>query len=377
VPEVRVSAGSIEYEDTGGDGPPIVLIHGLMMNGAQWRHVVKELRPDYRCVLPTLPMGAHRKPVNADADLSLHGLGRIIAEFLEQLELDEVTLCFNEWCGAQVMIADGLCDRVGRLVLASCEAFDNYPPGLPGNVAWLSAKLPGGLSTLRESPLSLGRMTKRGIPDELVEQWVEPLKNPEIRRDLRKYAGQARSVGRPALIAATDALPSFDRPVLVVWAKDDRVMPPEHGRRLADAFPHGRLVEIDDSYTLIPKTSLTSSPGRSGNSLERPSRPSRRPDLRRRVGDGSSHQRPGRQRGRGRSGPLRHRLHRRGFRASRRDAALEHRALLRGSARGDRAHPGSVRRHGGSVRRVACRLCRGRRSARSGAVRRRGPCGGP
>jgi pimeloyl-ACP methyl ester carboxylesterase len=262
VPEVRVSAGSIEYEDTGGDGPPIVLIHGLMMNGAQWRHVVKELRPDYRCVLPTLPMGAHRKPVNADADLSLHGLGRIIAEFLEQLELDEVTLCFNDWCGAQVMIADGLCDRVGRLVLASCEAFDNYPPGLPGNVAWLSAKLPGGLSmarrtlkirALRESPLSLGRMTKRGIPDELVEQWVEPLKNPEIRRDLRKYAGQARSVGRPALIAATDALPSFDRPVLVVWAKDDRVMPPEHGRRLADAFPHGRLVEIDDSYTLIPE----------------------------------------------------------------------------------------------------------------------------
>jgi pimeloyl-ACP methyl ester carboxylesterase len=262
VPEVTVSAGTIEYEDTGGNAPELVLIHGLLMNGSQWRHVVDELRQEHRCILPTLPMGAHRQPMNPDADLSLHGLGRIIAEFLEKLDLRQVTLCFNDWCGAQVMIADGLCDRVGRLVLASCEAFDNYPPGLPGNVVWLSAKLPGGLGmarrtlrvrALRESPLALGRMSKRGIPDEVVAEWLVPLASREIRRDLRKYASQARKVGRPALIAASESLPSFDRPVLVAWAKEDRVMPPEHGRRLADAFPQGRLVEIPDSYTLIPE----------------------------------------------------------------------------------------------------------------------------
>jgi pimeloyl-ACP methyl ester carboxylesterase len=96
-------------------------------------------------------------------------------------------------------------------------------------------------------------MSKRGIPDEVVADWVEPLKRREIRRDLRKYAGQARKVGRPALIAASDSLFSFDRPVLVVWAKEDRVMPAEHGRRLAMDFPKGRLVEIADSYTLIPE----------------------------------------------------------------------------------------------------------------------------
>lgn len=259
--KVNLSAGTIEFEDTGGKGPPIVLIHGLLMSGSQWSNVVDELRPDYRCILPTLPMGSHRIPMNPNADLSLHGLGRIIAEFLDQLDLDQVTICFNDWCGAQVMIADGLMDRVGRLVLASCEAYDNYPPGLPGNVAWLSAKTPGGLSmarrtlkvrAVRESPLSLGRMSKRGIPDELVADWIEPLKSREIRRDLRKYAGQSRKVGRPALIAASESLADFDGPVLVVWAKEDRVMPPEHGRRLAEDFPNAQLVEIEDSYTLIP-----------------------------------------------------------------------------------------------------------------------------
>jgi pimeloyl-ACP methyl ester carboxylesterase len=45
---------------------------------------------------------------------------------------------------------------------------------------------------------------------------------------------------------------AFDRPALIVWASEDRVMPPEHGRRLAELFPQGRLIEVPDSYTLIP-----------------------------------------------------------------------------------------------------------------------------
>jgi pimeloyl-ACP methyl ester carboxylesterase len=54
------------------------------------------------------------------------------------------------------------------------------------------------------------------------------------------------------LLAAAERLPDFDRPALVVWASRDRVMPSEHGRRLASLLPRGRLTEIDDSYTLIP-----------------------------------------------------------------------------------------------------------------------------
>jgi pimeloyl-ACP methyl ester carboxylesterase len=54
------------------------------------------------------------------------------------------------------------------------------------------------------------------------------------------------------LLAAAERLPEYDRPALVVWASRDRVMPPEHGRRLAGLLPHGQLTEIGDSYTLIP-----------------------------------------------------------------------------------------------------------------------------
>jgi pimeloyl-ACP methyl ester carboxylesterase len=261
MPEIELSAGTIEYEDTGGTGPTLVMIHGLAMDGRLWRHVVDELGADYRCVMPVLPLGAHRQPMRADADLSLRGMCRIVAEFLERLDLRDVTLCFNDWGGAQVMIADGLMERVGKLVLVSCEAFENYPPGLAGHAAWLSAKLPGGISTMRQVllrptlrrlPFVFGQMSKHGVPDDLMREWLAPLARPEIRRDLRKYAGAAMK-GRRDFRAATPALGSFDRPVLVVWDLEGPMMPNEHGRRLAEAFPDSRLVELDDCYTLIPE----------------------------------------------------------------------------------------------------------------------------
>jgi len=69
----------VEYDDTGGDGAVIVLLHGLLMDSSLWRHVISELRSDYRCVAPTLPLGGHRVPMRADSDLSL--LGRALAPF--------------------------------------------------------------------------------------------------------------------------------------------------------------------------------------------------------------------------------------------------------------------------------------------------------
>lgn len=257
---VEVSAGKIAYEDTGGEGPTVVLVHGLAMDGRQWQGVVDELRSEYRCVLPTLPMGAHRVPMHRDADLSLRGMVRILAEFLEGLDLRDVTLCFNDWCGGPVMIADGLVDRVGKLVFVSCEAFDNYPPGMAGHAAWASANLPGGVSVMRETlsrpairklPFVFGQMAKHPVSDELMRDWMAPLRQREIRRDFRKYAGAAMK-GKRDLVAATPALGSFEGPVLVAWDTEGKMMPNEHGRRLADAFPDSRLVEIPDAYTLVP-----------------------------------------------------------------------------------------------------------------------------
>lgn len=259
---IELSAGPVAYEDTGGDGPVLVLLHGLMMDAALWDGPITELAAGHRCVAPTLPLGAHRHPMRADADLSLPGVARLVAEFLDRLDLRDVTLVGNDTGGAlvQLLMAEGTA-RVARAVLVSCDAFDNFPPGLTGRTLVLAGRLPPWLfglfmqqmrlRLLRRLPVAFGWLTKRG--DAVTARWMRPVqRQPEIRRDAVRVLRAASGNTRRLLERTADRLRDFDRPALVVWASEDRVMPPEHGRRLAELLPRGRLVELDDGYTLLP-----------------------------------------------------------------------------------------------------------------------------
>ena len=259
--EIELSAGTIEYEDTGGDGPVLVLLHGLMMDASLWDGVIANLSADYRCVAPTLPLGAHRHPMRPDADLSLPGIARLVAEFCDRLGLDDVTLAGNDTGGAlvQLLMADPR-PWLGRAVLASCDAFDNFPPGLTGKALVASGRLSPGmfglfmqqmrLRPVRRLPIAFGWLTRRG--DAATARWMRPvLTQPGIRRDTVRVR-RAAAADKRLLVTAAERLPEFKHPALVVWASEDRVMPPEHGQRLAGLLPEARLAEVADSYTLIP-----------------------------------------------------------------------------------------------------------------------------
>jgi pimeloyl-ACP methyl ester carboxylesterase len=257
VKEVELSGGVIEYDEV-GSGPVVVLLHGLMMDSSLWDGPVAELSAGHRCVVPTLPLGAHRRAM-PDADLSLPGVARLVEEFLERLDLKDVTLVGNDTGGALVQLMTG-CERVSRIVLVSCEAFDNLPPGLTGKMLSVVGKLSPGmlglllqqlrLRPMRRLPITFGWLTKRG--DTATARWLQPvLRHAAIRRDVVRIL-RAAFADKRLLVEAAVGLKDFDKPALVIWASADRVMPPEHGRRLAELLPQGKLIEIEDSYTLIP-----------------------------------------------------------------------------------------------------------------------------
>jgi pimeloyl-ACP methyl ester carboxylesterase len=271
--EIELSAGRIEYADTGGDGPVIVLLHGLMMDASLWDDVIARLTPGHRCLAPVLPFGAHRLAMEPGADLSLPGVARLVEEFLDRLDLHAVTLVGNDTGGAvaQLLMAEdppagvevaraaGMA-RVAGVVLVSCDAFGNFPPGLTGKTLVAAGKLPPALFGLfmqqlrlrpvRRLPIAFGWLTKRG--DAATARWIRPvLTRPAIRRDTTRVL-RAVAADKRLLLRAADRLPAYGGRALVVWARKDRVMPPEHARRLAELLPAASLEWVDDSYTLVP-----------------------------------------------------------------------------------------------------------------------------
>ena len=257
--EGPTSAG-LMYSDTGGDGPVVVFLHGVLMNGTLWASLVDDLRHGYRCIVPELPFGAHSRPMPETADLALGALAILVADFLEEMQLRDVTLVCNDWGGAQLVVWPGRSTRVANLVLVSCEAFENYPPGLPGRLLRLGAFLPGGIllavqllrsRRIRQLPFAFGRLSKQGVANDLFMSWIAPARHKRrVRRDLGKYLRNAPA--RRQLLEWAARQRTYRGPVLVVWARDDRLMPPAHAERLVAHFENSELEWVDDSRTLIP-----------------------------------------------------------------------------------------------------------------------------
>jgi pimeloyl-ACP methyl ester carboxylesterase len=258
---IESSAGPIDYRDTGGDGPPVILLHGLLMDASLWDDVVADLSHDHRCIVPTLPLGAHRHAMAADADLSLEGVAALVRELIDHLDLQEVTIAGVDTGGAIAQLL--MVQRppvMARAVLISCDAFDNFPPGATGKTLVLAGKLSPSLFGLfmqqlrlrfvRRLPIAFGWLTKRG--DETTRGWLTPvLESPAVRRDTVRVL-RAISADRKLLVRTADELPHFEHPVLVVWSERDRVMPPQHAQRLGEVLPDASVVEVSDTHTLIP-----------------------------------------------------------------------------------------------------------------------------
>lgn len=255
---VDVTAGTLEYRDEGDPtGPPVVLLHGLLMNDSQWDLVLPLLPAGHRYLLPVLPFGGHRVPMRDGADLTMPGMVNVVADFLDALDLTGVDLVVTDWGGPLFLTDIGRDERVGRMIICPSEAFENFPPGLPGKVTWVATRSPLTVSItmrmlavgwLRRRYLVFGMMAKKPIPQPIVDHWFgNALQHSALRRDVIRYA-RSRFVNSE-LVRATESLARFDGDVLVLWSHNP-VMPDRHARRLAE-LTNATLRYVDDAHVLI------------------------------------------------------------------------------------------------------------------------------
>jgi pimeloyl-ACP methyl ester carboxylesterase len=255
--EAKLPQGTIHYREA-GEGPPIVFVHGLLVDGRLWRKVTPLLEDRFRCIVPDLPLGSHRTPMNPDADLSPPGLARIVAGFLEALDLEDVVLVANDTGGAISQItAANHPERIGCLILTNCDAFENFLPPAFRGLQW-AARVPPVLNgvmqgmrfaRMRRLPNAFGWLIKHDFDDAPTRDWVEPyLTDRGIRRDTAKVL---RGIDPRYTIEAAEKLRSFDRPTLLAWAVEDRFFKVPFAERLAATINGATLERIEDSYTFV------------------------------------------------------------------------------------------------------------------------------
>jgi pimeloyl-ACP methyl ester carboxylesterase len=259
--ELALKQATIEYQELGPQDsahPPVFFVHGVLVNGELWRGVAEELaRRGYRCIVPTLPLGSHTIPVKDASALSLPGVAGIVNDAIEALDLSDVTLVGSDTGGGICQLAvDARSDRIGRLVLTNCDAFDQCPPFpfdavfslLRGPISIKALMGPMRLAALRNSALGFGLLISR--PDNrLTADWIAPcLNDARICRDL---AALLRQIATTDLTDVAARLTRFDKPVTLVWGQGDRVFKPSLGRRLAEVFSNGKLIEVPGARTFV------------------------------------------------------------------------------------------------------------------------------
>lgn len=254
--EIQLPAGKIRYREA-GEGPPLVFVHGYLVDGRLWDGVVDRLAGRFRCIAPDWPLGAHQVAMDPAADLSPPGIAALIADLLAALELDQVTIVGNDSGGAisQVLVTTHP-ERIARLVLTNCDTHENFPPGAFKAMPAL-AKLPGGMSLL-SLPFRSGAIARRAfkpfaktpIPSELVASWMAPaLGDAGVRRDLRKVTV---GLDKRHTLAAAARLRGSELPILLAWAPGDKYFPISYAERLATEAGNARVVRIPDAKTFVP-----------------------------------------------------------------------------------------------------------------------------
>jgi pimeloyl-ACP methyl ester carboxylesterase len=217
--------------------------------------VVARLSATHRCIALDLPLGSHTLPMPG-ADLAPPALAGIVADAIEALELEDVTLVGNDTGGAICqMVVTTRPERIGRLVLTSCDYRDQFPPAM---FAYFkpAAAIPGAFRALfapmrlrfpRYLPFAFGWLVKRKIDRDAEDSYILPagvIKG--VERDVKRVI---KGIDKRDLNAAADRLGRFDKPALVAWSREDKLFKPAHAEALVKDLANADLKWIDDART--------------------------------------------------------------------------------------------------------------------------------
>lgn len=263
---LTTTQGPIHVRDLAPAGTPnghtLLMVPGFLASGDLWKPVVPDLaRAGFRVITMDPPVGAHPEPMHPDADLTPIGLARIQGEVIEQLDLDGVTIVANDsGCAVtQLLLTEDFpaAKRVGRVVFATGDFFEHFPPG-PFVPLLSLPKVPGALTAMTkalrsnlvwQAPTSFGWLSNDPLPRDVRDAFLGPaLGSKEIRRDVGKVL---TGIDKSYTLAAAEKFGTVDVPVTFLWAGADKFFPVSDAHKAAALLPDAEVVEIEGARTFV------------------------------------------------------------------------------------------------------------------------------
>lgn len=259
--ELTTHAGTVVIEERGrprAGRPTLLFAHGALVDGSLWAPVLPLLEDHFHCLVPTLPLGSHRPALDPDADLSKHGLARLLLEIAEQRGASRPVLVGNDSGGAICQMTAALFpERIAALVLTNCDLLEVFPPKAYAYLLWmarrpwasrLGAKVFERFPALGITlPATYGALSTH-LGSEDVRRFMTPAaEDAGVRRDVAKIF---RGLSAADTLDAAERLETLDLPVHLVWGANDPFFTLELARRF-QAKVGATLDVIEGSRTYV------------------------------------------------------------------------------------------------------------------------------
>jgi haloalkane dehalogenase len=223
-----------------GSGRPVLLLHGEPTSSFLWRKIIPQLPG--RVVAPDLiGFGQSDKPEVVDW-YSYDRHVASVAALVEQLDLRDLTLVVHDWGGPiGLRVAVEHPERVDRLVIMNTGVGGGSAP----SETWLRFR-----SVVRElgGALDIGRLveagTSQGLTDEVREAYDAPFPTPQSKAGALAFPElvptEPDHPNTASMNRVRDALREWQKPALVVWGADDRVLPVGIAHAIVALIPGAR-----------------------------------------------------------------------------------------------------------------------------------------
>jgi len=245
---VRVKGADIFVADTGGDGPPVVMLHGGGPGASgvsNYSRNIDALAGSHRVIVPDMP-GYGRSTKHVDHSDPFGYLADMIRSLLDELGIQSAHLIGNSYGGAAALrLALDTPSRAGKLVLMGPGGIGTTR-GLPTDGLKSLLSYYGGDGPSREKLATFIRTylvyDGAAVPDELIDLRYAASIDPEVvaHPPLQRPKG-LRTLWRMDL-TRDKRLRKLPNPTLVLWGRDDKVNRPSGGPLLLNLMPNAELV---------------------------------------------------------------------------------------------------------------------------------------